>query len=67
MFAYTRTLGETTALVLLNFTERVVDFPLKEVRNVEGFKMLLGNYIESAALTPGTVALRGYEGRIYIR
>ncbi|KZP22101.1 glycoside hydrolase family 13 protein [Athelia psychrophila] len=67
VFAYTRTLGETTALVLLNFKEKVVKFPLEEVGSIDGFKLVLGNYTAVAALTQGDVTLREYEGRVYVR
>ena len=66
VFAYTRTLGNTTAVVLLNFKETVVTFPLGEVKHSDGFKFVLGNYPSDKQLPSGSVVLKGYEGKVYI-
>lgn len=69
VFAYTRNLGDITALILLNFTEGEVDFSLKSLDVPEGFKFVLGNYPseDSLNLTSGNVFLKGYEGKVYIK
>lgn len=81
IFAYTRTLGDATALVLLNFAETEVSFALDPaLEDLEGFRLLLGNYEDDEALNDGLVvitgetgesicewAMRGYEGRVYLR
>jgi oligo-1,6-glucosidase len=67
VFAYTRTLGNTTALVLLNFKETEVTYPLDEVERFAGFKFVLGNYpSDDQELPSGSIVLKGYEGKVYI-
>jgi len=66
VFAYTRTLGNTVALVLLNFKETEITFSLDEVRQIGGFKFILGNYPSDEDLPSGNVVLNGYEGKVYI-
>jgi len=66
VFAYTRTLGNTVALVLLNFKETKITFSLDEVRQIGGFKFILGNYPSDEELPSESVVLNGYEGRVYI-
>ena len=66
VFAYTRTLGNITALVLLNFKKTETTFPLDEVKHLHGFKFLLGNYPSDKELLSDSVNLRGYEGKVYI-
>lgn len=70
-----------TAFVLLNFKETEVSFALDPVlEDLEGFKLLLGNYEDDETLDDGVVvitgttgqsicewSLRGYEGRVYLR
>ncbi|KAF7974157.1 hypothetical protein HWV62_13271 [Athelia sp. TMB] len=67
VFAFTRTLGDTNALVLLNFRKHGVNFPLEEVGSLDGYKLLLGNYAGDASLASKEAVLKGYEGRVYIR
>jgi oligo-1,6-glucosidase len=66
VFAYTRTLGNTTALVLLNFKETEITFPLDEVKRFDGFKFVLGNHPSEKELPSDSVILKGYEGKVYI-
>jgi alpha-glucosidase len=67
VFAYTRTLGNTTALVMLNFKETEVTFSLDEVKQTRGYKYILGNYPSDEDLPSGNVVvLRGYEGKVYV-
>ncbi|THH16201.1 hypothetical protein EW146_g4401 [Bondarzewia mesenterica] len=44
VFAYTRALGNTTTLVLLNFSDEETIFSLAEVPEMVGSHLLLGNY-----------------------
>ncbi|KAF8055619.1 glycoside hydrolase family 13 protein [Lyophyllum atratum] len=70
VFAYTRTLGNTTALVLLNFKEAEVPFSLGSERDWSAFKLVLGNYhqeLEEVEAIADSVVLKGYEARIYIQ
>ena len=66
VFAYTRTLGNTTALVLLNFKETEIKFLLDEVKDFHGFKFMLGNYPSEEELPRAGVVLKGYEGKVYV-
>ncbi|KAF5376935.1 hypothetical protein D9615_007297 [Tricholomella constricta] len=75
VFAYTRSLGNTTALVLLNFTEGEVPFSLGSESGQESwraFKLVLGNYDREPQdvddpLVDSAVLLKGYEGRLFLR
>ncbi|GLB36830.1 putative alpha-amylase domain containing protein [Lyophyllum shimeji] len=70
VFAYTRTLGNTTALVLLNFKETEVSFVLPSERGWSAFKLILQNYdggLEDGRGIADRVLLRGFEGRIYVQ
>ncbi|KIM81904.1 glycoside hydrolase family 13 protein [Piloderma croceum F 1598] len=67
VFAYTRSLGNTTALVLLNFKETAITFPLDEVKRFDGFKFVLGNHPSEKELPSNSVVLKGYEGKVYIK
>ena len=69
VFAFIRTLGSVTALVLLNFTKDEVDFPVIVPPGtvLDGLRHILGNYeIDSAFSNAAShTRLRGYEGAIY--
>ncbi|KAG5651663.1 hypothetical protein H0H81_007886 [Sphagnurus paluster] len=80
VFAYTRSLGDTTALVLLNFTEAEVPFSLGggNTYPTRASQLVLGNYHyprESVGVDIGvdadvevdSMVLRGYEARVYLR
>lgn len=68
VFAYTRNYGPASALVLLNFKEWEVEVSLEEVSGgVMGYESVLGNYDNHGNGLQGKVALRGYEGRVYVR
>lgn len=73
VFAYTRTLDTTTALVLLNFNETDVSFTLETDKDWSGFTLMLGNYDRDGALQAdvtlksGSILLKGWEGRLYVR
>ena len=64
IFAYMRTLGDITALVVLNFGEMGVSVKLGDF---EEYKLLISNYEDEALLSEGGLAMRGYEGRVYLR
>lgn len=66
VFAYTRTLGKTTALVLLNFKETEATISLDQFKFGNGFKSVIGNYAFGDDLTSGSAVLKGYEGKVYI-
>ena len=59
IFAYTRTLGKESILVLNNFTDREVTYETPEWMQ-EGGELLIGNY---EGEIPGI--LRPYEARVY--
>jgi len=66
VFAYTRSLGDSIALVLLNFTLSEVSFSLPGTKDYTKFTLSFGNYeVEEERLSTQPVALRGYEGRVY--
>jgi len=81
VFAFWRTLGGQTALVLLNFTSGTVGFKITKNERVDwaklgAAKLLISNYppeteATNIALKDGVggdafVTLEGYEGRIYL-
>ncbi|TFY81517.1 hypothetical protein EWM64_g2496 [Hericium alpestre] len=66
VFAYTRTLDESSVLVLLNFSSEEVEYSLAPVPQFIGSRFLIGNYAdESAGAATGEIKLRGWEGRVY--
>ena len=72
VFAYTRTLEMTTALVLLNFSKDELHFTLPEASiDKSSSRLLLGNMMRAAE--PGIdritaeVRLEPYEGRVYFQ
>ncbi|KAG1847986.1 hypothetical protein C8R48DRAFT_730975 [Suillus tomentosus] len=67
VFAYTRSYGSTSALVLLNFKEGKFEIDLGEVVGVAGYTFVLGNYENEAIGLEEKVTLREYEGRVYVR
>ncbi|KAH7920510.1 glycoside hydrolase family 13 protein [Leucogyrophana mollusca] len=67
VFSYTRTLGDSSALVVLNFRETETSVSVLEDAAVKGFRFVLGNYAGVEKGLTSTVTLRGYEGRIYIK
>ncbi|KZT25553.1 glycoside hydrolase family 13 protein [Neolentinus lepideus HHB14362 ss-1] len=68
VFAYTRVLGESIALVLLNFHHTPVQFSLDEVPHLIGAPFILGNYspTDDREAATSIISLREYEGRVYI-
>lgn len=75
VFAYLRTLGDVHALVLLNFKETDTTFVV-EAERLDGYRLVLSNYENLDADIAsnsgvfgkeGKIALRGYEGRVYLR
>ena len=68
VFAYTRSLGNSTALVILNFTAKETEFL---VDDNQGFRFVLGNYYPPTSQPPiisgNAIPLHGFEGRLYIR
>lgn len=72
VFAYTRTLEMTTALVLLNFSKDELHFTLPEASiDKSSSRLLLGNMMRAAE--PGIdritaeIRLEPYEGRVYFQ
>ncbi|KAF5347574.1 hypothetical protein D9756_010674 [Leucocoprinus leucothites] len=74
VFGYIRALGDTKAIVLLNFKETPVVFDIGGVDRWNDYKLALANYEdvkgeigpESMKLQAAGVVLRGYEGRVYL-
>ncbi|KAG2047168.1 glycoside hydrolase family 13 protein [Suillus hirtellus] len=68
VFAYTRNYGSTSALVLLNFKQGMVEVDLGEaIGGVAGYTLVLGNYENEAIGLEEKVTLSEYEGRVYVR
>ncbi|KXN81390.1 Oligo-1,6-glucosidase [Leucoagaricus sp. SymC.cos] len=71
VFGYLRTLGDTQALILLNFKEAPVTFNVDASIELNGYNIVLANYEDVIAtnldLDKNQVSLRGYEGRVYLR
>ena len=79
VFAFLRTFGGAIAVVLLNFGQDEVMLALEDADvslNVMGFAGLaLDNYCDLNTTTPpdrpevlqGSVLLRGYQGKIYVK
>lgn len=72
VFAYTRSLGNLIALVILNFKAEETKFSLGDEQDWNAFSFILGNYYDPpASQTPSisgnTILLQGFEGRLYIR
>ena len=61
IFAYTRTNGDHTLLVLCNFYDTTVSYALDE--DVSGMELLVSNYRD----TDETGTLRPYEARMYLK
>lgn len=67
VFAYTRSLGNSSALVLLNFSKSEVEYRVPGIIT-DGFKCELSNYAaEDSTGYLGSVILKGFEGRVYFR
>lgn len=71
VFAYTRSFGDATALVILNFGVEEASFSLDNKQDWSGFDFVLGNYLEAESdlklVGSNLVLVKGYEGRLYIR
>ena len=71
MFAYIRTLGNSSVLVFLNFKKTDVTFSLDSKSDLTGFRLVLGNYKddqgEGIVVASDGIQLRGFEGRVYIK
>ena len=78
VFAFLRTLGTATAVVLLNFDQTEVTLGLEDTcisPNVVGIaELVLDNYRDlNATAQPdrevlqGSVTLRGYQGKLYVK
>ncbi|EDR04678.1 glycoside hydrolase family 13 protein [Laccaria bicolor S238N-H82] len=73
VFAYIRTLENSSALVLLNFKKTDVIFSLDSKSDWTGFRHVLGNYGgdegDEIGVASGSndIRLRGFEGRVYIQ
>lgn len=65
VFAYTRTLDGTSALVVMNFSDKEVSVEIGA--DMMKKRMLLSNYGDAEGEHVGSrVSLRGWEGRIYL-
>ena len=62
LFAYTRSLGDITALVLMNFGTS--ELALADLPQISGLQLALSNYADMVQYPPPT--LRGYEGCVYL-
>ena len=72
MFAYIRTLENSSALVLLNFKKTDVTFSLDSKSDWTGFRLVLrGSYEDDERdeieIASNEIRLRGFEGRVYIK
>ncbi|KII86268.1 glycoside hydrolase family 13 protein [Plicaturopsis crispa FD-325 SS-3] len=68
VFAYTRSLGESSALVLLNFKDAEITYSIDAAASTKEKKFILGNYADVPEhIQHGTVTLRPYEGRLYLQ
>jgi len=69
VFGYLRTLGDTQALVLLNFKETEATFEVLGIGELNGYQLVLANYhdMDGKGNVGREVVLRGYEGRIYLK
>jgi len=72
IFAYTRSLGNTTAFVILNFKAEEIQFSLDDKQDWEAFTFVLGNYYHDVVsgiptISGSEIHLQGFEGRVYIR
>jgi len=72
VFAYTRSLGNSTALVILNFKDKEVGFSLGDEQDWEAFEFVFGNYNYPEAsralkISGNDIRLQGFEGRLYVR
>ena len=63
LFAYTRSLGDITALVLMNFGTSDVSLE-GLVPHIAGLQLVLANYADASDHPPKV--LRGYEGYIFV-
>ncbi|KAH8111359.1 glycoside hydrolase family 13 protein [Phellopilus nigrolimitatus] len=75
VFAFRRALDDNTAFVLLNFTDKDVDFKIPANEGIgdrggKGETLLISNYDVQSSETKieqdTSVMLKGYEGRIYL-
>ncbi|KAK0499504.1 glycoside hydrolase family 13 protein [Armillaria luteobubalina] len=66
VFAYRRILAESgvQALVLLNFSDKMVKIDLPVEKVPDTMKLVLGNYSEGSEID--SFSLRSYEGRVYM-
>lgn len=67
VFAYTRTLGDSEAIVLMNFGVNETQIDPTGLGDLEGSRLILGNYKASRVDGGGSLTLRGYEGRVYMK
>lgn len=67
VFAYTRTLGDSEAIVLMNFSVNEAQVDLTGLGDLEGSRLVLGNYEASRVDCGGSLTLRGLEGRVYMK
>lgn len=65
IYAYTRTLGDETLLVVCNFSEDTPLFQLPHDINYQSAKLLISNYTCDKAGAIGTFTLKPYEARVY--
>ncbi|KAI6165427.1 glycoside hydrolase family 13 protein [Pisolithus thermaeus] len=67
VFAYTRTLGDSEATVLMNFSVDEAQVDLIGLGDLEGSRLILANYEAGRADGGGSLTLKGYEGRVYMK
>ena len=61
IFAYTRTNRDSTLLVVCNFYDKTLEYPLKQ--EDEPMELLISNYKDAEK----SIRLRPYEARMYLK
>lgn len=65
IFAYIRNFEEQSLLVVLNFSDKQINFTLPESLRINDYKLILCNYTADIEAEE-TIALRPYEARVYV-
>ncbi|KAI6028958.1 glycoside hydrolase family 13 protein [Pisolithus marmoratus] len=67
VFAYSRALGDSEAIVMMNFGVSEAEIDPATLGDLEGCQLILGSYEASRDDGGGRLTLRGYEGRVYMK
>lgn len=65
VYAYTRTLGAQTWVVILNFFGRDTEFTFPSDMSFQSLKLIISNYEVPSETSERTIALRPFECRVY--